>query len=277
MTQNWAILFVFVAGISFGLTGCSSLQSPSLPETESVTVIAEPETPAPDLCSQQPLLEQQIEQLTLLQQQFEAQQLLQTDRHKQLLALAKNKQKILALSSAPVSSSTCNVGGKIMLGATEWLWLKPAGKALRARIDTGAATSSLSTTNIEKFERDGKRWVRFQLIEEGQPSIEIESRLLRTVKIRQASMEEGERRYVVRLPVQLGEFVEEAEFTLADRANMSYPILLGREFLRDVALVDVAKKYLQPKPNLTPSVVQVPAGTAKNNSLASESLGKSAL
>ena len=33
-------------------------------------------------------------------------------------------------------------------------------------------------------------------------------------------------------------FIEEAEFTLADRAKMSYPLLLGREFLRDVAVVD---------------------------------------
>lgn len=67
-------------------------------------------------------------------------------------------------------------------------------------------------------------------------------------------MEKGERRYVVRLPIQLGEFIEEAEFTLADRANMRYPVLLGREFLRDVAVVDVSKKYTQAKPKPAPNL-----------------------
>src|SRR5690606_8163018 len=40
---------------------------------------------------------------------------------------------------------------------------------------------------------------------------------------------------------------QEAEFTLTDRSQMSYPMLLGRSFLQDVALIDVGKEFTQPK------------------------------
>lgn len=43
---------------------------------------------------------------------------------------------------------------------------------------------------------------------------------------------------------------EKAEFTLKDRSDMTFPVLLGREFLKDIAVVDVAREYIQPKPKL---------------------------
>jgi hypothetical protein len=55
---------------------------------------------------------------------------------------------------------------------------------------------------------------------------------------------------VIELWVKLGKIHEKAQFTLADRSQMSHPVLLGREFIRDIAVVDVSKKihpYGNPK------------------------------
>lgn len=241
------------------LTGCAQLQPESSPNIADLQ--KQQELYRQQFSDQQQFLREQSETLLTLQQELQSQlaqqSALQQQQQKQLSALAQKADAaaILAPAALPeIISNACADESKLLLGAAEWVWLKAAGKPLRARIDTGASTSSISSANIETFERDGKDWVRFQLIEEGSPSVEIESRLLRTVKIRQASMEKGERRYVVRLPIQLGEFIEEAEFTLADRANMRYPVLLGREFLRDVAVVDVSKKYTQAKPKPAPNL-----------------------
>ncbi|HAS3930067.1 TPA: ATP-dependent zinc protease, partial [Vibrio cholerae] len=113
---------------------------------------------------------------------------------------------------------------------------------------TGAATSSLNAVDIEEFERNGKNWVRFHLADEKNPKTEanwIEAPVLRYVRIRQSTNDNTERRAVVELWVKLGSIHEKAQFTLADRSQMTHPVLLGREFIRDIALVDVSRKYIQ--------------------------------
>ncbi|MEF1173858.1 ATP-dependent zinc protease, partial [Vibrio sinaloensis] len=110
-----------------------------------------------------------------------------------------------------------------------------------------AATSSLNAVDIEEFERNGKNWVRFHLSDGETPLTDenwIESPIIRYVKIRQSTNDEVERRAVIELWVKLGKIHEKAQFTLADRSQMSHPVLLGREFIRDIAVVDVSKKYI---------------------------------
>jgi len=68
-----------------------------------------------------------------------------------------------------------------------------------------------------------------------------------------------DKRPVASLTVRLGKMTEVAEFTLNDRTQMTYPILLGREFLRDVAVVDVAKDNVQPKPEIVQNQPQAPS------------------
>ena len=66
----------------------------------------------------------------------------------------------------------------------------------------------------------------------------------------QRVVDDLDRRPVVRLTVRIGDMTEKAEFTLKDRSDMTFPVLLGREFLKDIAVVDVAREYIQPKPKL---------------------------
>ena len=139
--------------------------------------------------------------------------------------------------------------GKLVVGETEQVWLDIVNDSFVARIDTGATTSSLSAQDITVFERDGKPWVSFNMAHEGvDEKLQVETRLVRYVRIRQASAEDIERRPVVELTMRLGRFAQKTEFTLTDRSQMTYSVLLGREFLKDIAVVDIARQNVQGKP-----------------------------
>ncbi|MCX9474345.1 ATP-dependent zinc protease [Vibrio cholerae] len=138
----------------------------------------------------------------------------------------------------------------MVLGEIESVTIDAIKQTFDARIDTGAATSSLNAVDIEEFERNGKNWVRFHLADEKNPKTDanwIEAPVLRYVRIRQSTNENTERRAVVELWVKLGSIHEKAQFTLADRTQMTHPVLLGREFIRDIAVVDVSRKYIHSK------------------------------
>ena len=72
-------------------------------------------------------------------------------------------------------------------------------------------------------------------------------RFERWVHIRQSSTDDTQRRAVVVAWIQIGDLKEKTEFTLADRTHLTYPLLLGRSFFKDVAVVDVSRKFVQPK------------------------------
>lgn len=69
----------------------------------------------------------------------------------------------------------------------------------------------------------------------------------RWVRIKQSSQDSYQRRAVVEGDIQIGDLKTKTEFTLADRSHLTFPVLLGRSFFRDVAVVDVSKKYVQKK------------------------------
>lgn len=144
--------------------------------------------------------------------------------------------------------------GLIVLGALENVQLKGIDTVYTARIDTGATTSSLNAVDIEEFEREGKKWVKFH-IKESSADIEgknmVEAPIIRYAKIRQPTSETLEKRAVIELWVKMGDIHEKSQFTLANRSQMSHPVLLGREFIQDIALVDVSKAFLLSKPNKT--------------------------
>ncbi|WP_394248390.1 ATP-dependent zinc protease [Vibrio profundi] len=157
----------------------------------------------------------------------------------------KEKQKTVSTKPTPVSSPQEHI---TILGAVERVTLDSIGQDFDARVDTGATTSSLNAVDIEEFERNGKNWVKFHLADSSQDISEqkwIQAPVVRYVKIRQSTNDETERRAVIELWVKVGKIHEKAQFTLADRSQMSHPVLLGREFIKDIALVDVSKKYVQ--------------------------------
>ncbi|MDF4535811.1 ATP-dependent zinc protease, partial [Vibrio parahaemolyticus] len=120
-------------------------------------------------------------------------------------------------------------------------------ESFKARIDTGATTSSISAVDIVPFERGGQDWVKFRIEHDNIRSEELSLPVERWVRIRQSSAEEAQRRAVVVAWIQIGDLKEQTEFTLTDRTHLTYPLLLGRSFFKDVAVVDVSRHYIQPK------------------------------
>ncbi len=245
----------------FALTACS------LPQHKGVGVIAENHSL---LQHQQAILAQHATRLDQLSQSQEAMlsnlERLQSQvgvigRHVSEVASraeVKPSADSTASTTADIASTAKSeprkLAGKAILGRVEYVWLGGANEYMKARVDTGAKSSSLSATKIQKFERNGDRWVRFEVLLNGR-SIVMEAPVERHVRIRQASVDELERRPVIKLSVRLGEIVEETEFTLSDRNEMLYPVLLGRNFLQDIAVVDVARKFTRRRdPKLTAQI-----------------------
>ncbi|UZJ43636.1 ATP-dependent zinc protease [Marinimicrobium sp. C6131] len=139
---------------------------------------------------------------------------------------------------------------KKVVGAKERVLLTDLGIVLQSRVDTGATTSSMDARDIEIFERNGEEWVRFKIHDPDLDQlVELERPRSRKVRIIQASSEDVEKRPVVEMRITMGSLTQTAEFTLSDRSHMEFPLLIGRNVLRDVMLVDVARDNItEPKP-----------------------------
>jgi hypothetical protein len=133
---------------------------------------------------------------------------------------------------------------RLILGWVERVVIETADFEMRAKLDSGALTSSIHATDIERFEKDGQEYVRFTLhAEQGDEGQVIEKPLSRNVRIKRHGVE-SQRRPVVKLAFCIGGESRKAEFSLVDREHFIYPVLLGRRVLSEVALVDSAETYL---------------------------------
>jgi hypothetical protein len=131
----------------------------------------------------------------------------------------------------------------IVLGQIETATLDEEKISLLARIDTGAETSSLNAQKIEHYERDGKKWVRFEIPSPNKKKpIVVERKLARTVEIKRHGVAPTHRP-VVYMTITIGEIHCRCEFSLTDRSKFEFPILIGRNFLSGRALVDVSLKH----------------------------------
>ena len=144
----------------------------------------------------------------------------------------------------PPVNAKSEVGGKMVMGWLETVFLRPLNLHATAKLDTGAKTSSVHAGKIEHFTRDGKPWVRFEFVaSKGADAIKIERPLVRKAVIKER-LSRSSTREVVMLSICKNGREYETEFTLNDRSNFNYPMLLGRSFLAGVALVDSAETFL---------------------------------
>lgn len=139
------------------------------------------------------------------------------------------------------ASASANYTPKKIVGGIEAVRIVPPDIVLMARVDTGAETASLDARNVRLFERDGDRWVRFDIpAPKGDQMIPMEQKLSRKTRILQASTDGSEQRLVVELSVTLGGVTQVAEFTLTNREHLTFPVLIGRNVLKDIMVVDVS-------------------------------------
>jgi len=133
---------------------------------------------------------------------------------------------------------------KIIIGSEEWCAFPNLGiPAIKARVDSGAKTSSIHALNITTFKRNDEKWVRYEVFplqDNRRISIHCESKIIST-KLIKSSTGVGEKRYIIKTPLTLGNDTWDIEITLANRDSMGYRMLLGREAMINRAIIDPSK------------------------------------
>lgn len=118
--------------------------------------------------------------------------------------------------------------------------------AVKAKVDTGARTSSLHAFSLREFQRDGVPWVRFVVHPEqrrARPAIAVEAPVADRRAVRNSGGEE-EVRPVIETTIALGAERWPVEITLTRRDAMGFRMLLGRQAIRGRFTVDPGASYL---------------------------------
>ena len=144
---------------------------------------------------------------------------------------------VLIAASLPVQADS----HKQVVGATEEIFIENANLSFKARVDTGAKTSSIHAERIEvdlSGDPRGKPISFYVVTKEGE-SRKIESRVNSVVKVK--TSEQSEHRYVVPLVMKWKSSRKTVLVTLNNRSGMEYRLLLGRNWLQGDFIVDVDK------------------------------------
>ncbi len=194
-----------------------------------------------------------VKQKNILENE-KAQQSIDKAAVSEALANARNQKKTTVNSAQPSNNNNNNNASprnnRTILGELEHVYLEPSGKNFSARIDTGAQTSSLNALDMVEFERDGQPYIRFSILDPTTgEKIELTRRIRGYVRIKEVNNRKSLRRPIVRMRVVLANIDERVNFTLVDRTKFKQQVLIGRNFLRDLAVVDVSKAYTVPKFN----------------------------
>lgn len=131
---------------------------------------------------------------------------------------------------------------KQVVGWIEKVRIYPGNFLVHAKLDSGAEYSSLDAANLTEFERDGKRWVRFELPQGDGRKVTMERPLLRTATIKRHFLG-SQTRPVVKIGVCLGHIYKETEVNLVDRTGFNYRMLIGRKFMEGVVIIDPSAQY----------------------------------
>lgn len=142
---------------------------------------------------------------------------------------------------------------KQRLGWLEYGIVKSAdrlGARVTMKLDSGAKTSSMHAEDIEIFERNGKKFVRFSFDtsydddEDDRFDLAFERPLVREVVIKRHK-KKNQVRPVVEMQICIAGQIHKGEFSLVDRSKFNYPVLLGRRLLADFAVIDPAETFLE--------------------------------
>ncbi len=140
------------------------------------------------------------------------------------------------------------------IGTTELVSILDVGISdIPAKVDTGADGSSIWGSKMRV--KGGK--LTFNLFAPGSAFYRKQAITTQDYKVTSIKNSFGhqEFRYKVKLKIRVGDHTLARWFSLADRSNSTYPILLGRDLLQNRFVVDVARKFLVSTPNFSKKVL----------------------
>ena len=132
----------------------------------------------------------------------------------------------------------------ITVGDMEIVSILPEDLRLEAIVNTSVETSMLAVIEQAMFRQQGKRWVRFVVKDpKTKKRLQFKRPLSRITRVKGLNGK-AQDKLVVTLQIKMGELDLEREFILADGKHFDYPVVIGKNYLFDKALVDVRQPFL---------------------------------
>jgi hypothetical protein len=139
---------------------------------------------------------------------------------------------------------------KVEIGWCEMVDIPSLGLSqVHAKMDTGAATSSIHASRVKPIMRDGKAWVEFWFrLNAGEKPRRYEALVIDRRAVRSSNGEKQDR-YVIAAQFCFGKLCWNGQLTLANRRSMAFPLLIGRRALRRGFLVNSGRRWVLGKPS----------------------------
>lgn len=133
-----------------------------------------------------------------------------------------------------------------VIGWREWVLLPDLlDLPIKAKVDTGARTSSIHSFGTRMFVEQGAPWAEFLIHpvqRRRQPEVACVAPVVGERLVR-SSNGEAARRLVIETRICIGELTWPIQLTLADRDAMGFRMLLGRQALRGRFLIDPSRSF----------------------------------
>lgn len=136
---------------------------------------------------------------------------------------------------------------KLIAGWREWAQLLELGvEMIKVKIDTGAKTSSIHAFDIFPFTYMGNDWVQFDIHPIQDNDLIIHTCACPIVDYRWITSSTGHRqqRFIIQTSLKVGDFSSRIEISLANRDEMGFRMLIGRNALKGDVLVDPKHSFL---------------------------------
>lgn len=136
---------------------------------------------------------------------------------------------------------------KILIGRRELVDLPELNiYNIPAKIDTGAYTTALHCYDVYELREGREKVLCFKVLDPSHPLFsneEIQFKMYSRKKIK-SSFGQFEKRFIIKTKIRIAGKEITTEVSLSDRANLKYPVLIGRKVLSKGFVIDVTKVNL---------------------------------
>ena len=157
-----------------------------------------------------------------------------------LALLRKALVAFVALFTCTVAAAPAAQMTRRVIGWVEPVSVERGALQLQAKMDTGADSTSINVDTLKIERRAGREWAVFSVQGE-HGTVRFERPVARYVLVKRVAGG-TQRRPKVRLVLCIAGVAASTEVSLVDRESMSYPMLVGRSFLRGRFAVDPARR-----------------------------------